>query len=128
MRVPGRQNRIESKVTILSTPATVPVTIRHLRGEDYLIQTKAPSYIERTDTHTKRADSEACSLKSGESSETDSFEVPEYNLLLPDTAIRIESLTGGLPSRRLDGELRTSTALTGGKQTTHTTWDLTRER
>lgn len=106
----------------------MPVTIRHLRNEDYLIETTAPSYTERTDTHTKRADSEGCPLKGGESSETDSFEVREHNLSLPDTAIRIESLTGGLPSRRLNGELRTSTGLTGGKLTTYTTWDLTRER
>lgn len=87
--------------SIQFTPTTVPDTVRNLRQEEYLIETESPPYQERTDTHVKRADSQACPLKGGESSETSTFDVRGHSVGLPDTAILIESLTGGKPSREL---------------------------
>jgi len=125
----GLQDNLEVQTkSIQFKPKDVPFKVTHLRQEEYLIETQAPSYTIRTDTHVKRADSQACPLKGGESRETSTFDARAASVVLPDTAILIESLTGGRPSRELKGELVVSTPLNHGKLSTKITWHLVRER
>lgn len=123
-----QETRETSNMSVISSPSTVPVKVTLVSGNDYVIEAEAPAYTHRTESHTKREDSQACPLKGGESSETQDFDVRASPTLMRAVANVLGTTAAGKPKLALRGEMTIPLTLNYSKQTTRITWDLVLER